>query len=380
MTGITIWNIKGGNVVRQIGDCIGYFKTVEFSPNGQLLAAGSLRNGAILLWDTKTGEQVQQLEGHTIDIRAIAFSSDNKLIASASFENTVRLWKVEMGERKEQSEAVREQVNILKLSPDRQIVASASLMNGIVKLWKITREFSHQLGVKNFFLSDIAFCSNGQTLALKLLKGVHVLECSNRDPGRLGKEPTCDFALSPDGQLLALVVKRNEGIRIWTERGELEQELEGFKSDISAAALSADGEQLAISSTTQAVIWNLVRETALRLRGDNWLIDELIFSPDGLVLASASRSNSEVKIWGAKSGQLLQTIAMDFKVSLLRFSGDNRYLGTNQGILRLNLQSEMVESDVPKSTVGIFFSEDWITYNDRNSYGFLRTIGVRVRS
>ena len=365
-----IWNLNGGKVVQQVGESIHYFGAIIiFSPNGQLLATASEGGRVIQLWDTKTGEQVQQLEGHTSHVCAIAFSFDNKLIASASYYDTVRLWKVEMGERVEQSEAVSDFVNILKLSPDGQIVASASGPNTTVKLWKITGEFLSLLRVDGM-LTDIAFCPKGQMLALHLISRVMLWNVATgilEDWITESLEPLLYFAPSPNGQILALVDATNEELRIWTPTGELVRKLQGVKCVFSAAALSADGTQFATSSSTEVVIWDLARETALRSKCLYPLGDELVFSPDSNLLALKLRDGTSngVAIWSTTSGQLLEVIATSREVSGFRFSGDNRYLRTNRGTLRLNFHWRAWESAVPMSTVGIFLDKGWVTYNGK---------------
>jgi len=48
----------------------------------------------IKLWNARTGEFVQNFEGHTKGISDVAWSSASDLIASASDDKTVRLWNV----------------------------------------------------------------------------------------------------------------------------------------------------------------------------------------------------------------------------------------------------------------------------------------------
>jgi COMPASS component SWD3 len=48
----------------------------------------------IKLWDSRTGEFRQNLEGHTKGISDIAWSSSSDLLASGSDDKTVRLWDV----------------------------------------------------------------------------------------------------------------------------------------------------------------------------------------------------------------------------------------------------------------------------------------------
>jgi WD40 repeat protein len=66
---------------------------VAFSPDGSLLASASY-DETVRLWNPSTGQEVQELEGHTGWVNAVAFSPDGSLLASASSDQTVRLWDV----------------------------------------------------------------------------------------------------------------------------------------------------------------------------------------------------------------------------------------------------------------------------------------------
>ena len=69
---------------------------IAYNPHKQILAGGFGNNqGAIYLWNLETGQQLSVLRGHIGRITSIDFSPDGKLMATASYDGTVRLWHLD---------------------------------------------------------------------------------------------------------------------------------------------------------------------------------------------------------------------------------------------------------------------------------------------
>ena len=70
--------------------------TVRFDPTGKLAAVGA-EDGTGCVWETRTGEEVAPLRGHSKAIDAIRWSPDDTWLATASEDGTARVWSPTYG-------------------------------------------------------------------------------------------------------------------------------------------------------------------------------------------------------------------------------------------------------------------------------------------
>ncbi|KAL4895434.1 WD40-repeat-containing domain protein [Aspergillus ambiguus] len=69
---------------------------VRFSPDATMIASGGA-DGAVKVWDTRSGKLIHTFEGHLAGISTISWSPDGATIASGSDDKTIRLWNVLTG-------------------------------------------------------------------------------------------------------------------------------------------------------------------------------------------------------------------------------------------------------------------------------------------
>lgn len=67
--------------------------SVAISPNGQLVAAGSL-DAIVRIWDVTTGGLLERLKGHRDSVYSVAFTPDGKGLVSGSLDKTLKYWDV----------------------------------------------------------------------------------------------------------------------------------------------------------------------------------------------------------------------------------------------------------------------------------------------
>ena len=253
-----------------------------FSPDGQTLAIRS-HDSTLELWDvadaatSASGQTIQTLQGHAATVSSACFSPDGQTLASGSADQTIRLWDVASGQTIQLLQGHGDAVASIHFSPNGQTLASGS-MDQTIRLWDLV---------------------SGQT--------IQILQ------GHGGSVKSVCF--SSDGQTLASG-GRDQTIRLWdAASGQEIQTLQGHTDRVRAVCFSPDGQTLASGSDDQTIrLWDVVNGQTIRtLQGNNDPIESLCFSPDGQILASGSWDNS-IHLWNVTSpksfgsGQIIHTL------------------------------------------------------------------------
>jgi WD40 repeat protein len=111
------------------------FTSVAYSPDGNLLAAGS-ESGRVRLW-TARGRVVRVLDGHKGAVRSLSFAADGKTLATAGEDGTARLWELATGQERALLTGHRGGVLAVALAPDGHTLATGG-SDGLALLWKLS--------------------------------------------------------------------------------------------------------------------------------------------------------------------------------------------------------------------------------------------------
>ncbi|MGO4885812.1 MAG: protein kinase domain-containing protein [Bryobacteraceae bacterium] len=112
----------------------GAIVAAAYSPDGKRIAGAAEGSGDMGVWDTKSGQLLAVLQGHTAAVDALAFSPDGNRLVSGSRDKTVRVWDavtyeplLVMGDRDET-------IVWLTFQPDGARIYTVSA-EGTVRIW-----------------------------------------------------------------------------------------------------------------------------------------------------------------------------------------------------------------------------------------------------
>ncbi|GBE90934.1 NACHT domain-containing protein [Nostoc cycadae] len=306
---VKIWDVRTGECLNILQGHTNAIGSLSFSPQAKILVSSS--GTSVQIWDTHTGECLKTLQEHTIRILATAFSSNGKLLASGSYDQTARLWNIRTGEC---LKVLRHNnwVRSVTFSLDSKILISGS--DHIVRLWDIhSGKCLNTLQGHSDRVGTVAISPDGETLAsgsydcTVKLWNIHSGDCLNTLRGH--NRNVYSMAISPDGEMLASG-SYDRTVKLWNiHSGDCLNTLQGHNSSVNSIAISPDGEMLASGSYDRTVkLWNIHSgECFMTLQGHNSSVNSVAFDLSGQTLASGSEDQT-IKIWDIKTGKCIKTL------------------------------------------------------------------------
>ncbi|GAA0956015.1 hypothetical protein [Actinocorallia libanotica] len=296
---IKIWNTTNGKELQSLPLPIS--GEVKFSPDGKLLAINNSRSGETVLWDITENEKFTT----PFAIDYVEFSPDGKLLAiQKSGSNEIRLWDITNGEKPQPLPISGE----VEFSPDGKLLAINNSSSGETVLWDITE---NEKFTTLFAIDYVEFSPDGKLMAIQSSgSGIVILwDITNGEkPQPLPISGEVEF--SPDGKFLATESFGGSEIGLWdiaenkefTIPSDIGTGINMTSSRVSVE-FSPDGKFLAMwnENSGEIRLWDIINKKEFTVPSAINIVD-MEFSPDSKLLAARNGDSWIVKIY--KVGQL----------------------------------------------------------------------------
>ncbi|NEP44194.1 MAG: WD40 repeat domain-containing protein, partial [Okeania sp. SIO2H7] len=218
---------------------------LAFGPDGKSLVSGSI-DGTVKLWDVD-GKLLQNIAAHNVPVWGVAFSPKGEIIASASSDRTVKLWQTD-GSLFATLTGHQDSVRGVAFNDRGQIIASGSV-DGVVKLWSIDGKLLTSFKAHQGRVTDLAFC---QQTNLLVSAGTDKIAKLWQPDGTLVRtfqddNVTIGTDCSDNGEYIA-TSGRDNAVKIWKPDGTFVRILKEHKAVVRDVALRADGLMAASAS------------------------------------------------------------------------------------------------------------------------------------
>lgn len=265
----------------------GWARSIAFSPDGQYLVAGTGGefpeggDNAIFVWDVQRGEVLHRLEGHTEQVREVAYHPDGDIIVSVSSDDNLFFWDAQTGEL----------INTFRQDDILSMTGVAYSPDGT------TIATSHSRFYGDSFPDLMVRIRDAETGTI-----LHTFE-----------HHSFNVVFSPDGRYL---LSGGDGMRIWdTETGAQLAEFNG--SWVHNVAFSLDGDSFAY--TLEGGIIQIYRTDDIALADDlqptrviethSDSINDIVYHPNGrYIVSSETIPHSQVRLWDIQTGAFITTV------------------------------------------------------------------------
>ena len=350
---VKLFDARTGKVTLTLKD-VGAVNSLAFSLNGRILLVGGVlpeNKGEVAgmkLFDLQTGKVTNLPTGadYKEAVDSLVLSQNGNLLAFRSGPATVKLIDTEKGtvtqtwDADSVGDAVERPASRFLLSVTRVLAVAFSADgmtvsgesdHGEIKSWdQRTGEVKRHLSTEQDEPSLVAASTNGKSFA-EVSQEKLLFWDVNSDTKRIiplpGPQRVSALALSADGQMLA--VASDSEVKLLLPTGEVTKTLSGPEDSVSRLAFSNDGRMLAGAEEDGTIrIWNVASGHSEKTLTALTRITALVFAPNGETLATAAADNT-ISIWNlqtrAAQGKLEKH---DATINALAFSANGQWLAS----------------------------------------------------
>ena len=292
---------------------LGEILCLSFSPDGQILGTGS-GDKTVQLWDTVTETPIAKCEKHKGWILCIAWSPDCSLLATGSMDSKIIIWEKD-GKEKGELKGHTKWITSLSWEPQHLNADCTRLVSSskdcTVRIWNV-----------KYMRVETVITGHTDTVSKVLWGGTGLLYSGSHDRTIKVWNDKGKLVRSLEGHahwvntltLSTEYLLRTGSFEYKSEEINLPEErkkhaAKRYKNMLDTIAPGTSERLISGSDDFTMFLWDPLnsKKSICRMTGHKQLVYHVAFSPNGLLIASASADKS-VKIWNGLTGKYIGTL------------------------------------------------------------------------
>eukprot|EP00088_Acartia_fossae_P069084 TRINITY_DN8923_c0_g2_i6.p1 TRINITY_DN8923_c0_g2~~TRINITY_DN8923_c0_g2_i6.p1 ORF type:complete len:501 (-),score=73.96 TRINITY_DN8923_c0_g2_i6:38-1513(-) len=335
-----------------------------FSPDGRFLASGS-GDKTVRFWDLTTETPLHECKGHTNWVLAIAWSPDCQNLVSGDKSGNIICWDPITGKQKGKTMTGHKQWitclswEPLHLAPGgvcRRLVSASK--DGDVRIWDVvTGQCARNLTSHTASVTSVRWGGSGLVYSASQDRTIKVWRAQDGALCRTlqGHGHWVNvLALNTDYVMRTGAFDPKDAKIVPDEIKETGAKLKELAAKRYKSVIDAVGEELLVSGSDDFTMfmWKPEKEKKCiaRMTGHQQLVNDVKFSPDMRLVASASFDKS-IRIWCGKTGKFMAVLRGHVQaVYQLAWAADSRLLvsGSADSTLKLwSMDTKKLHTDLP---------------------------------